>query len=113
MAPSGDIDGHRHLHCSCAHTEMLNMAFELGTLWDEYGIIDDVIVSCNLLHLFIKTYLQSFQPLMNAFPHAYIHELLTLDLLHQLIKGAFKDHIISLVMIMSRWSIPHKKLIEY
>jgi len=97
MAPSDDLDSHRHLHHSCAHTEMLSMAFELGTLWDEYGIISDVIVSCNLLHMFIKTYLQSFQLFMNAFPHADIHELLAPDLLHQLIKGAFKDHIISWV----------------
>ena len=97
MAPSDDLDGHRHLCHSCAHTVMLSMAFESGTLWDEYGIIGDVIVSCNLLHVFIKTYLQSFQLFMNAFPCADIHELLTPDLLHQFIKGAFEDHIISWV----------------
>src|SRR5882724_12102006 len=97
MAPSDDLDSHRHLCSSCARTEMLSMAFELGTLWDEYGIIGDVIVSCNLLHMFIKTYLQSFQPFMNTFPHADIHELLTLDLLHHLTKGAFKYHIVSWV----------------
>jgi len=73
---------------------MLSMAFELGTL---YGIISDIIVSCNILHMFIKTYLQSFQLITNAFPHADICELLTPDLLHQLINGAFKDHIISWV----------------
>src|SRR5882724_5995717 len=97
MAPSDDLDGHRHLCHSCAHTEILSMAFELGSLWDEYGIIGDVIVSCNLLHMFIKIYLQSFQPFTNAFPCADIHELLAPDLLHQLIKGAFKDHIVSWV----------------
>lgn len=32
-----------------------------------------------------------------AFPRADIHELLSLDLLHQIIKGAFKDHIITWV----------------
>src|SRR5882724_10000296 len=53
MAPSDDLDVHRHLHCSCAHTEMLSMAFELGTLWDEYEIISDVVVSCNLLHSYV------------------------------------------------------------
>jgi len=76
---------------------MLSMAFELGTLWDEYGIIGDVIVSCNLLHMFIKTYLKSFQLFMNAFPCADIHELHAPDFHHQLIKGAFKDHIFSWV----------------
>jgi hypothetical protein len=29
-----------------------------------------------------------------AFPHADIHKLLSPDLLHQIIKGTFKDHII-------------------
>ena len=44
-APSRDLDGHRCLHRSRAHTDMLVREFELGTLWDEYGIIGDIIVS--------------------------------------------------------------------
>ena len=47
--------------------------------------------------MFIETYLQSSQPFTNAFPRADIHELLAPDLLHQLIKGTFKDHIVSWV----------------
>ena len=38
------------------------------------------------------------QPFTSYFPRADIHELLTLDLLHQLIKGAFKDHIITWIV---------------
>ena len=38
-----------------------------------------------------------FQPFTNAFPRADIHELLSPDLLHQLIKGVFKDHIVTWV----------------
>ena len=34
---------------------------------------------------------------MHNFPHADIHELLSPDLLHQTIKGTFKDHIVTWV----------------
>ena len=35
-----------------------------------------------------------FQPFTYGFPHANIHELLSPDLLHQVIKGVFKDHLV-------------------
>ena len=37
------------------------------------------------------------QPFAMSFPRANIHELLTPDLLHQVIKGTFKDHLIQWV----------------
>jgi hypothetical protein len=37
------------------------------------------------------------QPFTNDFPRADIHELLSPDLLHQLIKGTFKDHLVTWV----------------
>lgn len=37
------------------------------------------------------------QPFIVFFPQADIHELLSSDLLHQVIKGTFKDHIVSWV----------------
>lgn len=37
------------------------------------------------------------QPFTHEFPWADIHELLSPDLLHQLIKGMFKDHYITWV----------------
>jgi hypothetical protein len=37
------------------------------------------------------------QPFTMRFPCADIYELLTADLLHQAIKGAFKDHIVQWV----------------
>ncbi len=37
------------------------------------------------------------QPFTAYFPRADIHELLSPDLLHQIIKGTFKDHIVTWV----------------
>ena len=37
------------------------------------------------------------QPYTSYFPRADIHELLTPDILHQLIKGTFKDHVVQWV----------------
>ena len=37
------------------------------------------------------------QPFTHGFPRADIHELLAPDLLHQLIKGIFKDHLVAWV----------------
>ena len=36
----------------------------------------------------------NLQPFTSHFPCANIHEMLTPDLLHQLIKGTFKDHLV-------------------
>ncbi|KAN0138098.1 hypothetical protein V8E53_003987 [Lactarius tabidus] len=51
--------------------------FSSAELWDQYGINNDII------------------PFTNDFPHADIHESLSPDLLHQIIKGSFKDHLVS------------------
>jgi hypothetical protein len=37
------------------------------------------------------------QPFTHEFPRANIHELLAPNLLHQLIKGVFKDHLVAWV----------------
>ncbi|KAH7903012.1 hypothetical protein BJ138DRAFT_1021251, partial [Hygrophoropsis aurantiaca] len=59
--------------------DALTETVDFGTLWDQYGIIGEVV---------------SFT---NDFPRADIHELLAPDLLHQLIKGTFKDHLVTWV----------------
>ncbi|KAG2089812.1 hypothetical protein BD769DRAFT_1395925 [Suillus cothurnatus] len=50
-----------------------------GVLWEEWGVISDVV------------------PFTNDFPRADIHQLLAPDILHQVIKGAFKDHLVAWV----------------
>lgn len=41
--------------------------------------------------------IDALQPFTMRFPRADIHELLTPDLLHQVIKGTYKDHLVQWV----------------
>ncbi|KAF8157500.1 hypothetical protein BJ912DRAFT_866975 [Pholiota molesta] len=60
-------------------TDIIIQCFDPGTVWDNYGIQTDVV------------------PFTHGFPRADIHVLLSPDLLHQLIKGTFKDHLVTWV----------------
>ena len=44
-APANALDDEICGHRSREHTDLLVEAFELGTLWDEYGLVGDVVVS--------------------------------------------------------------------
>lgn len=57
----------------------------LVMLWYVFKVLDNLCFS-----FFSK-------PFTNDFPRANIHELLAPDLLHQIIKGSFKDHLVDWV----------------
>lgn len=78
MALPNDLDGVRGRRTR-ALTELLMDTLTSKKLWDEFGIDDDII------------------PFTFHFPRADIHEILTPDLLHQVIKGTFKDHLVTWV----------------
>ncbi|KAF8325909.1 hypothetical protein F5887DRAFT_1065217 [Amanita rubescens] len=59
--------------------DLVNMGLDSEELWDAFGMDDDIIT----------------KPFTNDFPRADIHESLSPDLLHQIIKGSFKDHLVT------------------
>ncbi|KAJ7443373.1 hypothetical protein FB451DRAFT_1437560 [Mycena latifolia] len=78
-ALSTDLDGHLCGRRTHGLTDKLMASFDPGILWDSYGIDVDII------------------PFTRDFPRADIHEMLSSDILHQIIKGSFKDHLVTWV----------------
>ena len=67
------------------------------TLWYDYGIVPDMEVRHFNTDVFGTILISLVQTFTMKFPRANIHELLTCDLLHQAIKGTFKDHLVEWV----------------
>ncbi|KAH6904373.1 hypothetical protein BKA70DRAFT_1193076 [Coprinopsis sp. MPI-PUGE-AT-0042] len=65
---------------SRAKTDAAIQSFDPSILWTTHGIRDDIVL------------------FTDGFPRADIHELMAPDLLHQVIKGTFKDHLVTWVM---------------
>jgi len=63
-APANDLDSvnNQFVRRSQPHTELLVEGFELGTLWDEYGLVGDIIVCTSFC---ISTWI-----LINSFSHS-------------------------------------------
>ncbi|KAL1732449.1 hypothetical protein EV714DRAFT_206607 [Schizophyllum commune] len=74
-AQASDLDGEGGLRTERL-TDALVRILDGKRLWEEFGINEHII------------------PFTNDFPRADIHELISFDLLHQLIKGTFKDHLV-------------------
>jgi hypothetical protein len=47
-APANDLDSGQHVRRSQAHAELLVEEFELGMLWDEYGLVGDIVIRLQL-----------------------------------------------------------------
>ncbi|KAF9035748.1 hypothetical protein BDZ89DRAFT_1090916 [Hymenopellis radicata] len=73
------------------HTEMAFECMSSKDLWNNYGIVDGIL------------------PFTHEFPRADIHELLSPDLLHQIIKGTFKDHLITWIEDYIKDTYPKKE----
>jgi Plavaka transposase len=73
-----DIDGAAGPRTN-ALTDTLIATFDDNTLREEYGIDAPIV------------------PFTRDFPHADIYALISSDLLHQAIKGTFKDHLVAWV----------------
>ena len=66
------------------------------TLWIEYEIDDDIIVRHFIVMLICyPSLILHSQPFTSDFPRGNIYEMISPDLLHQLIKGTFKDHLVT------------------
>ncbi|KAH9015025.1 hypothetical protein EDB84DRAFT_1277471, partial [Lactarius hengduanensis] len=75
-----DLDGPGSHRRSQEKTDLLVKTFDRNILWDDFGLRHNIVLfTC-------------------SFPRADIHELLAPDLLHQLIKGVFKDHLVEWVL---------------
>jgi len=79
------------------HTHACKSAFDSKTIWENYGIVDNAIVSHWPVQLTLLIS-PSLKPFTEHFPRADIYELITPDLLHQVIKGVFKDHLVEWVV---------------
>jgi len=79
-----------------AHTTLILEIMELDQLWDEYGLVGKVVVhfSQSSSPSAFDWVAQSLEAFTKDIPRADIHELISPDILHQVVKGAFKDHIV-------------------
>ncbi|KAJ7048804.1 hypothetical protein C8F01DRAFT_1266590 [Mycena amicta] len=78
LSPPDDLDC-KSPPRTCEHRESLLEVFMLKQAWDDYSVVGDIT------------------PFTSDLPRADIHKLIAVDLLHQIIKGAFKDHIVDWV----------------
>ncbi|KAF7982136.1 hypothetical protein HWV62_29873 [Athelia sp. TMB] len=79
LAAGDDLENANALLRRKDHAQTIIEEFEILECWDNWGLVSDVV------------------PFTDEFPRADIYELLAPDILHQLIKGVFKDHLVTWV----------------
>lgn len=83
------------------YTELLIKYLDIKSLWEDYGVAAEAKVCLILppksLAFFDRRLIMLYQPFTTTFPRASIYELIMSDLLHQVIKGTFKDHLVTWV----------------
>lgn len=94
MATPDNLDGGGVPHSNLL-ADVLKHAFSLVELWDEQGM--DVEIKVQSLDFRCDLDSLQLQPFTDKFPPATIYLLLAPDILHQLIKGTFKDHLVEWV----------------
>ncbi|KLO17200.1 hypothetical protein SCHPADRAFT_821759 [Schizopora paradoxa] len=81
FANHANLDGEAALPRRAELVEALVKAKTLNQLWKEDGILGNIV------------------PFMNDFPRGDVYRIMTPDLLHQVIKGAFKDHLVKWICL--------------
>ncbi|KAJ2921951.1 hypothetical protein H1R20_g15145, partial [Candolleomyces eurysporus] len=94
FAPPENLDDPTATRRTHEKTDFLVNHYDRAMIWDSFGVRDDVV------------------PFTHSFPRADIHELLSPDLLHQVIKGTFKDHLVSWINNYIHSSHPTNKALE-
>jgi hypothetical protein len=77
---------------------------EPDILWNEHGIVPNLVVRVPDSQVLSLTDVP--QPFTNGFPRADISENISMDILHQLIKGTFKDHFVDWTVQYVNSSLP-------
>jgi hypothetical protein len=76
-------------------TELLMRNFDDDVLWDVLGF-DSGVTVCLICDLCIyEIFISARQPYTSQFSRAHIYEPLSHDILHQFIKGTFKNHLVT------------------
>ena len=88
-----DLDAGNARRRNHQKTDFIISNWVSGTSWTDFGVRANIVV-CLVFHFVPNLLSVNLQPFTTHFPRADIHELLSPDLLHQVIKGTFKDHIV-------------------